>query len=143
MKILLIEDDPEDVELALEVLEETKLKLDMSVARDGEQALDYLHKRGDHANAVRPDLILLDLNLPVKDGREFLRELKADGKLKTIPVVVLSSSDAEKDILQAYAEGASCYLTKPVGLKEFTKVVQSIEDFWFTVVKFPPRDSNE
>jgi len=138
MKVLLIEDDPGDVDLMLEVMEQSKLKLDMSIVADGQQALDYLHRNEEYASAVRPELILLDLNMPRMDGREFLTKIKQDDELKSIPVVVLTTSSAEEDIQRSYFQGASCYITKPVGLKEFTKVVQALDEFWFTVVTFSP-----
>jgi len=135
--ILLVEDNPGDVRLLQEGLREDKLLYKMHVARDGEEAMDFLRRRGEYSGAPRPDLILLDLNLPKKDGREVLAEVKSDPRLKKIPVVVLTTSDAEQDILMTYESYASCYITKPVNLEQFIKVVKSIESFWFTIVKLP------
>ncbi len=137
IEVLLVEDDTGDVELTKEALVESKLKMNLTVVNDGVEALDYLRKQNGYANAVRPDLILLDLNMPRKDGREVLAELKVDENLKTIPVVVLTTSDADLDILKSYGLGCNCYVTKPVGLEQFTKVIQTIENFWFTVVRLP------
>lgn len=139
IEVLLVEDDPGDVDLTRETLKESKLAINLRVADDGEQALAYLRQEGSYAGAVRPDLIVLDLNLPRKDGREVLRELKQDERLKRIPVVILSTSDEEGDVVKSYGLGANCYITKPVGLDQFAKVVRAIEDFWFSVVKLPPR----
>jgi len=138
VEILLVEDNPGDVRLTREALREAKVRNNLSVAPDGVEALAYLRKEGQYADAVRPDLILLDLNLPRKDGREVLEEVKADPALRHIPVVVLTSSQAEQDILRAYDLHANCYVTKPVDLDQFITVVKSIEDFWFTIVKLPP-----
>lgn len=135
--VLLVEDDPGDVDLTREALKEAKVMVNLTVVEDGEEAITYLRKEGPYANAVRPDLILLDLNLPRKDGREVLRVLKSDMILRTIPVVILTTSQANADILETYGLGGNCYVTKPVGFEEFSKVVRSIEDFWFTVVKLP------
>jgi chemotaxis family two-component system response regulator Rcp1 len=136
-KILLVEDNPGDVRLTMEALKEGKILNEVSVVSDGVEALAYLrHERG-YADAAKPDLILLDLNLPKKDGREVLEEIKNDDDLKTIPVVVLTTSAAERDILRAYNLHANCYITKPVDLDQFIKVVQVIEDFWLTIVKLP------
>lgn len=137
LEILLVEDDPADVELTQEALADSKLMTNMNVTRDGEEAMSYLRKEGPYQDAKTPDLILLDLNMPKKDGREVLNEIKADDSLKTIPIVVLTTSESEEDILRSYNLGANCYVTKPVGLAEFMKVVDSIEGFWFTVVKLP------
>jgi chemotaxis family two-component system response regulator Rcp1 len=137
--VLLVEDNPADVDLARESLEGGKLALELSVVADGLQALDFLRRRGAHASAPRPDLILLDLNLPMKDGREVLAEIKQDDDLKLIPVVVLTSSEAETDVAKTYALGANCYVTKPVGFKAFQEIVRSIESFWFAIVKLPGR----
>lgn len=137
--ILLVEDDPGDVELTRLSLNEAKLSLNMTVVGDGEEAMAYVRKAGKYAGAKTPNLILLDLNLPRKDGREVLTELKSDEHLKEIPVVVLTTSDAEEDIAKSYASGANCYVTKPIDLDQFDKVVHSIQEFWFTVVKLPPR----
>jgi two-component system, chemotaxis family, response regulator Rcp1 len=138
VEILLVEDNPGDVRLTREALREGKVRNNLAVASDGVEAVAYLRKEGVHANAVRPDLILLDLNLPRMDGREVLAEIKADPALRHIPVVVLTSSQAEEDIVRAYDLHANCYVTKPVDLDQFIRVVESIEDFWFTIVKLPP-----
>ena len=138
VEILLVEDNPGDVRLTREALREGKVRNNLYVASDGVDALAFLRREGQYADAVRPDLILLDLNLPRKDGREVLQEIKADATLRYIPVVVLTSSQAEQDILRAYDLHANCYVTKPVDLDQFIHVVKSIEDFWFTIVKLPP-----
>ena len=138
VEILLVEDNPGDVRLTREALREGKVRNNLAVAADGVEAVAYLRKEGEYAEAVRPDLILLDLNLPRKDGREVLKEIKADPALRNIPVVVLTSSQAEEDIVRAYHLHANCYVTKPVDLDQFIRVVESIEDFWFTIVKLPP-----
>lgn len=137
VEILLVEDNPGDVRLTREALREGKVRNNLSVAQDGVEALAFLRREGAYAEAPRPDLILLDLNLPKKDGREVLQEIKTDAGLRYIPVVVLTSSQAEKDILRAYDLHANCYVTKPVDFEQFSQVVQTIENFWFTVVKLP------
>ena len=139
VNILLVEDDPGDVELTRESLAACKLDVTLEVVDDGEKAMDFLQRRGAYARAPAPDLVLLDLNLPRKDGRQVLREMKADAALRTIPVVVLTTSDAADDIGRAYALGANCYVTKPLGLRQFAEVVRAIESFWFTIVKLPAR----
>jgi two-component system, chemotaxis family, response regulator Rcp1 len=139
VEILLVEDNPADVELTRETFELAKIRNRLHVVVDGVQALEFVRREGQFADAVRPDLILLDLNLPRMDGREVLTALKTDPALTCIPVVVLTSSDAEKDILKSYSLGANCYITKPVDLDQFADIVRSIEDFWFVVVKLPPR----
>jgi len=136
--ILLVEDNPGDVRLTMEALKDSKLLVNVSVAGDGVEALAMLRQQGPHVRAPRPDLILLDLNLPNKDGREVLDEIKQDPLLKAIPVVILTTSDAERDILQCYEQHASCFVTKPIDLEQFFRVVKSIEGFWFTIVKLPP-----
>lgn len=133
IEILLVEDNPADVRLTQEALREGKVRNNLQVARDGVEALELLRREG----APRPDLILLDLNLPRKDGREVLAVIKADDALKTIPVVVLTTSSAEADILKSYSLHANCYITKPVDLEQFVQVVKSIDDFWLTVVRLP------
>lgn len=138
VEILLVEDNPGDVRLTREALKEGKVRNNLYVAPDGVEALRFLRREGEHAEAVRPDLILLDLNLPRMDGREVLEVIKADSDLRHIPVVVLTSSQAEQDIVRAYDLHANCYVTKPVDLDQFIHVVRSIEDFWFTIVKLPP-----
>jgi len=136
--ILLVEDNVGDARLAKEALKESKLKNDLHIVGDGIDAMDFLHGKGKFLNAPRPDLILLDLNLPKKDGREVLAEIKNDPDLKRIPVVILTISKAEEDILKTYNLHANCYITKPLDLDQFMKVVRSIEDFWLTIVKLPP-----
>lgn len=138
IEILLVEDNPGDVRLAVEALKEGKVLNNLNVARDGVEAMAFLRKEGQYAGAPRPDLILLDLNLPKKDGREVLAEIKRDEDLKCIPVVVLTTSAAERDILKSYDLHANCYITKPVDLSQFIHVIQSIENFWLTLVKLPP-----
>jgi len=137
IEILLVEDNPGDVRLTIEGLNEGKVRNNMHVAKDGVEALAFLRREAQYAAAVRPDLILLDLNLPRKDGREVLADIKADPNLKTIPVVVLTTSRAEQDVLHSYELQANCYITKPVDLEQFIHVVKSIEDFWLTVVTLP------
>jgi len=137
IEILLVEDNPGDVRLTIEGLNEAKVRNNLQVARDGVEALEFLRRQGRFADAVRPDLILLDLNLPRMDGREVLAEVKSDPDLKAIPVVVLTTSSAEQDILHSYQLQANCYITKPVDLEQFIKVVRSIEDFWLTIVRLP------
>ena len=139
LDILLVDDDPADVELTEEALEESKLVVKLHNVGDGIEAMAFLKKEGAYSNAPKPDLILLDLNMPRKDGRQVLAEMKEDPELKAIPVVVLTTSQADEDILRSYNLGANCYVTKPVGLEQFIRVVESIEEFWFTVVKLPTR----
>ncbi len=139
IEILLVEDNPGDVRLTIEALKEGKVHNSLSVARDGVEALAFLRREGPHANAARPDLILLDLNLPRKDGREVLAEIKEDPSLRRIPVVVLTTSKAEEDILRTYDLHANCYIAKPVDLDQFISVVRSIDDFWLSVVRLPPK----
>ena len=137
IEILLVEDNPGDVRLTQEALKESKVTNNLHVAEDGIEALDFLYHKGDHTDAPRPDLILLDLNLPKKDGRELLEDIKADEELKRIPVVVLTTSKAEEDIYRMYDQHANCYITKPIDFDQFIEVVKSIEDFWLTIVKLP------
>jgi chemotaxis family two-component system response regulator Rcp1 len=139
IEILLVEDNAGDVRLAREGLRECKLLNNLSVADDGVQALAFLRREGEYERAPRPDLIMLDLNLPRKDGREVLKEIKEDDLLKCIPVVILTTSKAEEDILKSYSLHANCYVTKPLAIEQFINVVQAIETFWFTIVKLPPR----
>ena len=139
VEILLVEDSPGDVRLTIEALKEAKIKNNLSVVQDGVDAMEFLQRKGSHKNAIRPDLILLDLNLPRKDGREVLAEIKNTPELRQIPVVVLTTSRAEIDILSAYDLHANCYITKPVDFKQFMSVVKSIENFWLTVVKLPTK----
>ena len=140
IEILMVEDNPGDVRLTRESLKDAKVRNVLNVVEDGVAALDYLFQRGAYENACRPDLILLDLNLPKKNGREVLEELKDDPSLKTIPVVILTTSRAEEDILRAYRLHANCYITKPVDFAQFSKIVRSIEEFWLSVVTLPPLD---
>ncbi|HEU0012924.1 MAG TPA: response regulator [Longimicrobium sp.] len=135
--ILLVEDNPGDVRLTREALREGKVLHNLHVAQDGVEAVAFLRREGKYADAPRPDLILLDLNLPRKDGREVLQDIKAAPELRTIPVVILTSSEAEQDIVRAYDLHANCYVTKPVDLDQFITVVKSIETFWLSVVKLP------
>ena len=137
VEIFLVEDNPGDVDLTRETLLDSKLLNHMSVVNNGVEAMAYLRREGKYAAATRPDLILLDLNLPKKDGREVLAEVKADDRLRRIPVVVLTTSSAEQDILQTYDLHANCYITKPVNLDQFSAVVRAIKEFWFTIVKLP------
>jgi CheY-like chemotaxis protein len=139
IEILLVEDNLGDIRLTREVLRECKVLNNLSVARDGEEATAFLRREGGFAGVPRPDLILLDLNLPKKHGREVLAEIKTDPDLKSIPVVILTTSNAERDIVKSYELHANCYLTKPVQLDEFISVVQSIENFWLMIVRLPNR----
>ena len=137
IEILLVEGNPGDVRLTQEALKDGKVNNRLSVVTDGVEAMAYLHREDGYANAQRPDLILLDLNLPRKDGREVLQEIKSDDRLKTIPVIVLTSSNAEQDVLKSYGLHANCYVTKPVDLDQFMGAVRTIENFWLTVVTLP------
>jgi two-component system, chemotaxis family, response regulator Rcp1 len=139
IEILLVEDSPADVRLTKEALKEEKLHINLHVANDGVEAMAFLRREGKYAQAVRPDLILLDLNLPRKDGREVLLEIKSDEKLKIIPVVILTVSKAEEDVLKTYKLHANCYITKPIDLNQFSRVVKTINDFWLAIVKLPPK----
>jgi CheY-like chemotaxis protein len=141
IEVLLVEDDPADVELTREGLKDSKMHVHLSVVEDGVQALKYLRKDAPYSNAARPDLIILDLNLPKKDGREVLEEIKGEEALRCIPVVVLTTSQDSFDIQRCYKLGANCWVSKPIGFDEFVKIVNSINDFWFTVVKLPPCSS--
>jgi chemotaxis family two-component system response regulator Rcp1 len=138
VEILLVEDNPGDERLTREALKEGKVYSNLHWVKDGVEAMEFLRRQGKHAGAPRPDIILLDLNLPKKDGREVLQDIKNDNELKRIPVVVLTTSKAEEDVLRTYNLHANCYVTKPVDLDQFITVVKSIEDFWFTIVKLPP-----
>jgi CheY-like chemotaxis protein len=138
IRILLVEDNPADVRLTRENLKDSKIRNNLYVVSDGADAMAFLRREGKFGNAARPDLILLDLNLPKKDGREVLTEIKSDDKLKAIPVVVLTISKAEEDVLRTYNLHANCYITKPIDLEQFAKVVKSIEDFWLSIVRLPP-----
>lgn len=139
-RILLVEDNPADVMLTRAALEEAKFANELHVARDGEEAMRFLRREGEHAQAPRPDLVLLDLNLPRMDGREVLAAVKSDPELKRIPVVVLTTSAHEEDILRAYDTHANAYITKPVNLDCFVKAAKSLENFWIGLVRLPPRD---
>ena len=136
-KILLVEDNPGDVRLTMEASKECKICNDINVVRDGVEGLAFLHQEGKYADAPRPDIILLDLNLPRKNGREVLEEIKNDDSLKSIPVIILTTSEAEEDILKSYGLNANCYITKPVDFDKFINIVKSIEDFWLSIVKLP------
>ena len=137
IEVLLVEDSPGDARLTREAFKDAKVHINLHVAPDGAKAMAFLKREGEHANALRPDLILLDLNLPKKDGREVLAEIKESPTLKSIPVVVLTTSSSEADILRSYQLHANCYITKPVGLEGFLTVVKSIDSFWLSVVKLP------
>lgn len=139
VKVLLVEDDPGDVELTTEALQAAKLSVNLNVVSDGAEAMDFLRRVGQYSNAPKPDLVLLDLNMPKKDGREVLQDIKSDPALTSIPVVILTTSDADEDIMKAYDLGANCYVTKPVGFEQFTHVVRSVGNFWFMIVKLPGR----
>jgi CheY-like chemotaxis protein len=141
IEILLVEDNPGDARLAREALQDAKVRNALHWVVNGEEAMDFLRQKGKHTRAPRPDLILLDLNLPRKDGREVLAEIKEDADLKRIPVVILTVSKDEEDVMKTYNLHANCFITKPIDLNQFIKVVKSIEDFWLTVVKLPPGES--
>ena len=141
IEILLVEDNMGDIDLTKEALAESKLQNKLEIVQDGEAAMEFLRKQGKYADATTPDLVLLDLNLPKKDGREVLAEIKADPILRRIPVVVLTTSEAEEDILKVYDNYANCYIKKPVDFNKFVNVVKKIEDFWLTIVKLPPVDA--
>jgi CheY-like chemotaxis protein len=138
IEILLVEDNPGDVRLTREALKDSKLHNNLHVVEDGVEALAFLRREGQFSAVPTPDIILLDLNLPRKSGREVLEEIKNDDALKRIPVVVLTTSDDERDILASYSLHANCYITKPVDLSRFITIVKNIKDFWFTIVKLPP-----
>ncbi len=137
VEILLVEDNPGDVRLTQEAMKEGKMRNNLSVARDGVEAMAFLRREGQYADAPRPDVVLLDLNLPKKDGREVLAEIKADPDLRRIPVVVLTSSKADEDIINSYDAHANCYVTKPGDLEQFMEVIRSVEGFWVQIVKLP------
>jgi chemotaxis family two-component system response regulator Rcp1 len=141
IEILLVEDNPGDARLVKEALKDGKVLNELHVAKDGVEALDFLKHRGGYADAVHPDLILLDLNLPKKNGHEVLAEIKDDPDLKRIPVVVLTVSKAEEDIMITYNLHGNCYITKPIDFDQFVQVVKAIEDFWLTIVKLPPNEA--
>ena len=137
IQILLVDDDDGDILLTRKALQNSRIFNSLSVARDGVEALQFLRREGEFQDAQRPGLILLDLNMPRKDGRETLAEIKADDDLRSIPVVVLTTSDSDQDILQSHGLQASCYITKPVNLQQFTKVIRTLPDFWLCLVKLP------
>lgn len=137
IEILLVEDNPADVRLTMEALKESKIHNKLNVVENGIEAMDYLRQKGQFSDASLPDIVLLDLNLPKKDGREVLQEIKGDESLRRIPVVILTTSQAEQDIMKAYDLYANCYIQKPVDLDQFLRVIRSIEDFWLTIVKLP------
>ena len=143
IEILLVEDSATDVMLAEEALEHAKVRNHLHVVKDGVEAMAFLRKEGQYAEVPRPDLMLLDLNMPRKDGREVLAEVKADESLRTIPVVVLTTSQAQEDVLKAYGLHANCYISKPVDFEQFANVVRAIDQFWFTVVTLPTSNNNE
>jgi two-component system response regulator len=138
IQILLVEDNPGDVRLTEEALKDSKVHIHLDVVMDGVEAMAYLRRFGKYANVTRPDIILLDLNLPRKDGRAVLAEIKEDELLRRIPVVILTTSDDEHDILRSYDLHANCYITKPLDLRQFATIVKTIENFWFQIVKLPP-----
>ena len=139
--VLLVEDNPDDVELTLEALENSKLQVNIHVVSDGISAMAFLRREGEYADEQRPDLILLDLNLPRMDGREVLKEIKEDPGFADIPVVILTTSENEEDILKAYQLHANCYISKPVDFVQFTEIIQQIEGFWLQLVKLPRREN--
>jgi CheY-like chemotaxis protein len=139
IEVLLVEDNPGDVHLTQLALADREVNVNLSVVADGVEAMNFLNCQGEYHQAVHPDLILLDWNLPRKDGREVLIEIRSDERLQRIPVVVLTTSQAEEDILKAYNLHANCYITKPVDFNQFVQIVQSIEDFWFSIVQLPPQ----
>ena len=138
VEVLLVEDNPGDAELTRIALQDSKISVNLNVVEDGVEAMAFLRKQERYALMPHPDIVLLDLNLPRKDGREVLAEIKSDHNLKRIPIVVLTTSQSEEDILKAYNLAANCYITKPVDFDQFVKIVQSIENFWFAIVKLPP-----
>ena len=140
IEILLVEDNPGDERLTREALKEGKVYHKLHWCKDGVEAMDFLYRRGKYPDAPRPDIILLDLNLPKKGGREVLAEIKADERLRAIPVVVLTTSKSEEDVLHSYQLNANCYVAKPVDFHQFEKIVRAIKEFWFSIVILPPRD---
>ena len=140
IEILMVEDSVDDIEITMEALKDAKVRNNLTAVRDGVEAMAYLRRQGEFRGATRPDVILLDLNMPRMDGRQVLEAIKSDPELQRIPVVVLTTSEADEDILRAYELHANCYITKPVDMSQFIKVVRSIEDFWFTVVRLPPEE---
>jgi two-component system, chemotaxis family, response regulator Rcp1 len=142
IEILLVEDNPGDARLTEEALKEGKVRNNLHHAKDGVEAMQFLLREGEHKGKPRPDLVLLDLNLPRKDGREVLADMRKNPELKTIPVVVLTTSEAEQDVVRTYELCANCYITKPVDLEKFITIVRSIEDFWLTIVRLPSFDAH-
>ena len=140
IRVLLVEDNEADADLMHEILQASRLHLELATVADGVEAINFVRKKGSYAGAVRPHLILLDLNLPRKDGREVLQEIKEDPSLRLIPVVVMTSSAAEADVVRSYGLGANCYVTKPVDWRAFQEIVKAIEGFWFTIVGLPPAE---
>ena len=138
IEILLVEDNPGDADLAKEALDSSKVRNRLFIVDDGVKAMEFLRKEGEYKGVPKPDLILLDLNLPRMDGRQVLAEVKKDKELRMIPIVILTTSSAEEDILRSYNLHANCYITKPIDLNQFMKVVRTIEDFWLTIVRLPP-----
>lgn len=141
VEVLLVDDDDGDIELTKQALLNSKIKVNLSVCFDGVEALQYLRREEAFKDAKRPDLVLLDLNMPKKDGRQTLNEIRSDPTLKELPVVILTTSEADEDIIRSYKLGCNCYVAKPVGLDEFSNMLQILKDFWFTVVKLPPHSS--
>ena len=139
--VLLVEDNKDDAELTLEALNDSKVRMEINVVSDGISAMAFLRREGEYTDKPRPDLILLDLNLPLMDGREILKKIKEDPNLTDIPVVILTTSDDEEDILKAYQLHANCFISKPVDFLQFTKIIRQIEGFWFQLVNLPPRRS--
>jgi CheY-like chemotaxis protein len=139
INILLVEDNPGDAELTKEAFKERKIANNIEVVVDGEQAMEYLRKEGEYAQSITPDIILLDLNLPKKDGREVLHEIKNDENLKKIPVIILTTSQAEEDVQNAYDNHANCFIRKPVDMNKFIEVAHQVENFWLSIVKLPNR----
>ncbi len=142
VEILMAEDSPSDAELAKEALKNGMLDVCMNIVTDGEEAINYLFRKGQYKNATRPDLILLDINMPKKSGLEVLAEIKKDEDLKRIPVVMLTTSEDERDIAQSYEQYASCFITKPVNFQSFQEIVRQLKSFWFTIVTLPPKSNN-
>lgn len=140
IEVLLVDDDEADIELTKQALLSNKIKVNLNVCLDGFEAMQYLRNEAEYQNAIKPDMILLDLNMPRKDGRQTLQEIRADENLKDLPVVILTTSEADEDVLKSYKLGCNCYVSKPVGLDEFSKMLGILKDFWFTVVKLPPKD---
>ncbi len=137
IEIMVIEDNPGDIRLIEEVFKDAQIKNNMQIAQDGEKALEMLRNKGEHSQDTRPDLILLDLNLPKMDGRELLKEIKEDENLKCIPVIILTTSNAQEDIIETYKNNANCYINKPFDFDQFIRVIKTIEEFWLNTVKLP------